>query len=95
MRTLIFIFILLSPVSIFAGQLLNSYLPHMNIAQDWKRISWGDQVRVAEEVAADAGLKNGSPVNACMDMAASDVRLQGLLFKTALHECVKVAQKNQ
>jgi hypothetical protein len=96
MRILIFVFILFSPVSISAGQLLNSYLPHMNTVQDWKRISWGDQVRVTEEVAAEAGIEDeGNRINACMDRMASDIRSQGFPFNIILQKCVESAKKRQ
>jgi hypothetical protein len=77
MRLLVLFFIIFLPVSISAGELLNSYLPKIRIAKDWKRISWVDQVKIADEIALDAGLseRSGSSVNACLDMAAEDVRL--------------------
>jgi hypothetical protein len=96
MRILVFVFILFSSVNLSAGPLLNSYLPHMNTVQDWKRISWADQVRVTEEVAAEAGIKDeGAPINACMDRMASDVRSQGFPFNLILQKCVEAAKKRQ
>lgn len=97
MRSLVLFFIIFLPVSTFAGELLNSYLPKMRVAKDWKRISWIDQVKIADEIAIDAGLneRSGSTINACLDVAADDIRLESVPFPTAIQECIKVAKERR
>jgi len=92
MRVFISLFLILFPVNTSAGELLNSFLPHLKITMDWERISWYQQVKLADEIAAEIGLKNGNFLNACLDTAATDVRLQTIPFKTALLECAKLAK---
>ena len=86
MRLAIMVVALMLAAPAQAGPVLDSYLPHMRTAEDWKEIGWEDQALIARELG-------GPNVNACMMIVADDVRYKRMPFASAIAQCVEMAKK--
>ena len=82
--------LMLAATSASAGEVLDSYLPHMRSLADWQQINWADQHAIAKEVATT--LEHQLDFNVCMDMSSEDIRFKNMPFGEGLRECLKASE---
>jgi hypothetical protein len=76
-----------------SGELFASYRPHLRIAADWGQIAWADQTRIAREIGKEHDLSGGAEIDACLDLAARDIRYRELPFNLVLPQCIRQAKE--